>query len=122
MAAVKEPMRFTERLVLLFALAVSCSFSLGLLFSEHIQAEANTVSAFRLEIVNSSGRPRIAMMTDSQGTAKITFIDPDHKAESVLEQFRDGAINLSFAGKGGAAGYKPNEVSPQTDEVYFRRA
>lgn len=93
-------MRSTERLILLIALAGSCSFSLGLLFSDRMHAQTNTVSVPRLEIVDSSGRPRIVMTTDSEGTAKIEFTLPDHDAESVIEQFRNGAMDLRFAGKG----------------------
>jgi len=93
-------MRSTERLILLVALAASCSFSLGLLLSDRIQAQTNTVSVPRLEIVDSSGRPRIVMTTDSDGTAKLEFVLPGQNTESVIEQFRNGAMDLRFAGKG----------------------
>jgi hypothetical protein len=79
---------------------VSCGLSVGLLFSDRIQAQTTAMTVPRLEIVDSAGRPRIVMTTDSDGTARIEFRLPDRKAESVIEQFRNGAMDLRFAGKG----------------------
>lgn len=94
-------MRSTERTLFIIALAASLSFSLGLLFADLTHAKADIVSVPRLEIIDSQGRPRIVMTTDSESTAKLEFVGPNQKTDSLIEQFRNGAMNLSFAGNQG---------------------
>jgi hypothetical protein len=93
-------MKLSERVILLVALATSCSFSIGLLVSKSIVAQGKTISISRLEIIDAAGRPRIVMTTDADGGAKLQFIQPDRKTQSIIQQFRDGSMTLSFAGKG----------------------
>lgn len=96
----EDGMKNTERVILLTALASSLSFSLGLLFSEHTQAKTDALSVPKLEITDAHGRPRMVLTTDDAGTAKIEFVDPEAKSRSLIQQFRNGAMSLTFAGNG----------------------
>ena len=93
-------MKNTERVILVTALASSLSFSLGLLFSDHTHAKADALSVPKLEITDTHGQPRIVLTTDDEGTAKIEFLAPDAKSRSVIQQFRNGSMSLTFAGTG----------------------
>jgi hypothetical protein len=93
-------MKSIERIIFTTALVSSISFSLGLLFSDHIQAKAEVLSVPKLEITDAHGRPRIVFATDDEGTAKIEFINPEAKSRSLIQQFKNGSMSLTFAGKG----------------------
>jgi hypothetical protein len=99
-AVIEGEMKNIERVILLTALASSLSFSLGLLFSEHTQAKSDALSVPKLEITDAHGRPRMVFTTDDEGTAKIEFVDPEAKSRSLIQQFRNGSMSLTFAGTG----------------------
>lgn len=93
-------MKLIERTLWIGAVAVITGGWLGYITSKDVQAKGGTFSVQRLQIVDRMGHTRITLATDSEGTAKITFLSPDRKTNSVIEQFRDGNIRLQFAGIG----------------------
>ncbi len=61
----------------------------------------DVVRARRVEITDDSGVVRIVMATKPYGTAQILFRSPDERADSRIEQFRNGAVSLELAGPEG---------------------
>lgn len=90
-------MKSTERILWIAAVAAVFGTLLGFAISRGVQAKDEVVSAQRIQIVDQAGRPRIILATDAEGTAKVTFVSPEGKLNSLIEQFRDGAMSLQFA-------------------------
>lgn len=90
-------MRFNERILWIVTVAVFGGVCLGFVLAGPATAKDDALSVRRLQITDQAGRPRIICTTDSEGTAKLTFVGPD-EATSVIEQFSDGNMRLEFSG------------------------
>lgn len=78
--------------------------AIGLLLAGFSLAQTHTdresvISVRSLQIVDSSGRPRIIMGTDQQGVASVTFTAQAGVPSSVIKQFPSGSMRIEFAGK-----------------------
>jgi len=81
------------------------ALAIGLLLASFTLAQTHTeresvISVRSLQIVDSSGRPRIILGTDQQGAASVTFTAEGGGPLSVIKQFPSGAMRIELAGRG----------------------
>src|SRR4051794_19072320 len=87
-----------SKLLALSALAIGLLLAGFTLAQTHTNRES-VISVRSLQIVDSSGRPRIVLGTDQQGIASITFTAQGGGPSSVIKQFPSGSMRIELAGK-----------------------